>query len=65
MPAISETAPAPMSSCGAVIPLTVVLWAVESVTVITVDEESRVLLATASSAKPPEDRPVSRTAMRS
>ena len=65
LPATSVTAPIPMSSCGAAIPLTVVLWAVESVTVNTVDEDSRVLLATASRARPPEDRPVSRTAMRS
>ena len=61
----SETAPAPMSSCGAAMPLTVWRWAVESVRVMVVDEESKVLLATALSARPPEDSPVSRTAIRS
>ena len=65
LPAISVTAPAPMSSCGAAIPLTVVLWAAESERVMVADEESTVLVATSSSERPPEDRPASRTAMRS
>ena len=61
----SATASAVMSSCGAVIPLTVVLWAASRVAVNTVEEESRVFLETALSARPPVEWPVSRTAMRS
>ena len=66
LPAISVTAPAPMSSCGAAIPLTTWRWASESIRVIIVAESaSRVLEVTASRTRPPEDRPASRTAMRS
>ena len=65
LPDGSATASAVMSSCGVAIPLTVWRWGAESVRVMVVDEESRVLLVTALSARPPEDWPVSRTAMRS
>ena len=66
LPAISVTAPAPMSSCGAAMSLIIWRWAAESVRVIIVAESaSRALVVTASRTRPPEDRPASRTIMRS
>ena len=65
LPAVSEMAPASMSSCGVFISLTVVLWGAESVRVMVIDDGSTVLVVTSSSESPPEDWPVSRTAIRS
>ena len=63
--AISATAPASMSSCGAAILLTIWRWVAESIRVIVIELASRALVVTALSARPPEDSPVSRTAIRS
>ena len=65
LPAVSATAPASMSSCGVVISLTAVLWGAESVRVMVIDDGSTVRVVTSSSERPPEDSPVSRTAIRS
>ena len=65
LPAILVTAPAPMSSSGWFIALIIWRWAAESVRVIVVELASKVLVAISSRVRPPVDRPVSRTAIRS